>query len=309
MTSGDLVTSIPVLTIGLPVFNGERGLAASLDRLLAQTFTDFTLVISDNGSTDRTAEICAEYMERDGRIRYFRHEKTIPWNENFRFALMQAKSPYFMWATHDDVWFPRFAEANIAKLEANRTAVCSVSKIMYVTAEGHRIEAADTGALTGSPAERLKRFFLVIGNCGRFYGVYRTEALKASFPPDMHIYALDWLVVALTLIDGDHLEVDELLLERGAQPKDYYLQRLGRIDGFEPQRLDRIVPLHCFNAALRSRVPGTVWTEIRLALGYLNMRQIVAMLEYRMPWLSVISHPFRNLVAHLFHRRWRREVG
>ena len=56
--------AIPRSTLGLPVYNGERYLAASLDALLAQTFTDFELIISDNGSTDRTAEIARPLCRR-----------------------------------------------------------------------------------------------------------------------------------------------------------------------------------------------------------------------------------------------------
>jgi hypothetical protein len=56
-------TAAPRLTLGLPIYNGEEFLAEALDALLAQTFTDFELIISDNGSTDRTA---ADAMDRAG---------------------------------------------------------------------------------------------------------------------------------------------------------------------------------------------------------------------------------------------------
>ena len=60
------------VSIGLPVYNGDRYLEEALDSLLAQTYTDFELVISDNASTDRTEEICRSFAERDSRIRYTR---------------------------------------------------------------------------------------------------------------------------------------------------------------------------------------------------------------------------------------------
>ena len=49
------------VAIGLPVYNGEEFLAAAVDSILAQTFADFELFISDNASTDRTEEICRRF--------------------------------------------------------------------------------------------------------------------------------------------------------------------------------------------------------------------------------------------------------
>jgi glycosyltransferase involved in cell wall biosynthesis len=304
-SGGKGVSGAVQLTIGLPVYNGADLLARSLDHLLAQSYGDFELIVSDNASTDATADICAEYVKRDPRIHYFRQEKNLVWTENFRFTLTQAKTPYFMWVTHDDIWLPRFAEANIATLEANPDAVCSVSKILYFTTDGARKIAPDTGALCGTPTERIKSFLLQLDNCGRFYGVYRTEALKASFPPDLRIYGADWLVVALTLLHGDHLEVDEVLLEREAQPEGHYLRGLGRTDRFKPGWFDRLFPLHNFNTELRQKLPRQVMKDIGPALSYLNLRQFVAMQELCLPMLKGVIGPARNLAADIFHRRWR----
>jgi glycosyltransferase involved in cell wall biosynthesis len=57
------------LSIGLPVYNGEKFLEKCLDSLLAQTFSDFELIISDNASTDNTEAICRTYAAQDQRIR------------------------------------------------------------------------------------------------------------------------------------------------------------------------------------------------------------------------------------------------
>jgi glycosyltransferase involved in cell wall biosynthesis len=62
-------SSVPRVSIGLPVYNGETFLAAAIDSLLAQTFRDFELIISDNASTDGTEAICRDRASRDARIR------------------------------------------------------------------------------------------------------------------------------------------------------------------------------------------------------------------------------------------------
>jgi glycosyltransferase involved in cell wall biosynthesis len=74
----------PRVSIGMPVYNGEPYLTRALDALLAQSFTDFELIISDNASTDATETICREYAARDRRIRYYRCNENhgAAWNFN-----------------------------------------------------------------------------------------------------------------------------------------------------------------------------------------------------------------------------------
>ena len=55
----------PRVSIGMPLYNAEQFLAGTLDSIVAQSFRDFELIISDNGSTDRTASICRDYASRE----------------------------------------------------------------------------------------------------------------------------------------------------------------------------------------------------------------------------------------------------
>jgi glycosyltransferase involved in cell wall biosynthesis len=90
----------PLVSIGMPVYNGENFLRLALSSLLAQDYPHFELIISDNASDDGTEEICREYQAHDRRIRYLRHRENrgSPWN----FAFV-ARGDYFMWAAHDDL--------------------------------------------------------------------------------------------------------------------------------------------------------------------------------------------------------------
>ena len=72
-----------IVSVGIPVFNGEKYLAETLDALLAQSLKDFEIVLSDNASTDRTAAICRSYQEKDHRVRYFRNDNNIGAARNF----------------------------------------------------------------------------------------------------------------------------------------------------------------------------------------------------------------------------------
>ena len=127
MTS-DRLSNKHRLSIGLPVYNGEKFLQSRLDGILSQTFSDFDLVISDNASTDSTADICKEYALKDNRISYIRQEKNIGPFNNFKFVLDKAHNEYFVVAAVDDLWKPTFLEKNIKVLDSDDDVVGSISK-------------------------------------------------------------------------------------------------------------------------------------------------------------------------------------
>ena len=93
---------VPRVSIGLPVLNGEKYVAEALDAILAQSFLDFELIISDNASTDATPDICADYARRDARIRLHRHPSNLGAAPNFNFVFQRSRGEYFKWAAHDD---------------------------------------------------------------------------------------------------------------------------------------------------------------------------------------------------------------
>ncbi len=92
----------PLISIGMPVFNGEKYIKEALDSLLSQNLIDFEVIISDNSSSDGTQNICEEYAARDSRIRYSRQDKNIGVIRNFRYVLDRSEAEYFMWLAYDD---------------------------------------------------------------------------------------------------------------------------------------------------------------------------------------------------------------
>ncbi len=201
------------LTIGMPVYNGATTIAAALDSLLAQSFADFDLIISDNGSTDETQAICETYAARDPRVRYVRQPQNLGPQMNFRFVLFEAKTPYFMWAAADDLWAPAFAARNIAALDADPGLVMSVSRVLFTARGVPSHLATGTYPLQETPRRNAARFFRNPADNSRFYGVFRTAALQRAFP-DRAFHALDWAVSAATTRDGRHNEVPETLMIR-----------------------------------------------------------------------------------------------
>ena len=93
----------PSISIGLPVFNGERFLKKTIDSILSQTFFDFELIISDNASTDNTKNICQDYVIKDNRVRYFRRSQNNGFCDNYKFVLQRSNGIFFMWIAADDL--------------------------------------------------------------------------------------------------------------------------------------------------------------------------------------------------------------
>ena len=139
----DMSVSAPRVSVGMPVYNGERFLGEALDSLLSQTFKDFELVISDNASTDTTEEICREYARRDSRIRYFRSEENqgAAWNFNQVFAL--SSGAYFKWFAHDDVLAPSYLERCVELLDSSDPSVVLVYPQRIVMTNDGRVLGPD----------------------------------------------------------------------------------------------------------------------------------------------------------------------
>ncbi len=117
---------IPKVSIGMPVYNGEKYIREALDSVLAQTYTDLELVISDNTSTDGTEAICREYMSKDTRIKYIKQPINIGACNNFNYLLKHARGNYFTWLAHDDYLDSSFLEVIVRYLdEHNDVVLCS----------------------------------------------------------------------------------------------------------------------------------------------------------------------------------------
>ncbi len=141
----------PRVSIGLPVYNGENYLTSAIETLLAQTFTDFELIISDNCSTDRTQDICRSFCDRDARIRYVRQAKNLGAVRNFNLVFHYARGEYFKWAAHDDVCAPAFLQRCVERLDANPSVVWCYPRSDKIGPDG---ESLISCLPTGDPSLR-----------------------------------------------------------------------------------------------------------------------------------------------------------
>ena len=166
--------TVPVVTIGMPVFNGEVLVRRALESLLAQDFKPVEIAVHDNASTDRTAAIVQELAERDSRIRFVRNERNIGPMANFREALKGARGKYFMWAAHDDAWSADYVGRLVRLLGERPDQVLAAGQAVFTGASGKPL---GPGGRSGAPGSSPETELLDWHATHWIYGVFDREAL------------------------------------------------------------------------------------------------------------------------------------
>jgi len=205
----------PLVSIGMPVYNGERYIRQALDSLLAQDYENFELVISDNASTDHSAEICQEYLAMDRRIRYYRNDTNLGSVNNFNRLFELSSGKYFMWAADNDVWHPTFISTCVSVLEAEPDVVLVYSRTMTIDSEGNPLGLApDQIDTRGMPAvHRYKHLMWNLYWCNMTYGVIRGEVL-AQTGKFRKVWGSDFVLLAELALRGTFAQVPEPLFYR-----------------------------------------------------------------------------------------------
>ena len=202
----------PRVSIGMAVFNGEKYIEETLDSILAQTYRDFELIISDNASTDRTQEICQTYAAKDRRIRYSRNSKNLGAAPNYNRTVELARGQYFKWADHDDLLGPDFIAKCIEVLDQHPEAVLCFPRVSvineYGTVLGDHKYKSDTSSL--QPQVRFRNLVLNPDTGYEVSGLMRVSAMRqtgliASFP------ASDLVFLAELALHGQFIELTETL--------------------------------------------------------------------------------------------------
>lgn len=208
----------PRLSIGMPVYNGEHYITEAIEAILAQTYQDFELIISDNASSDRTQEICQAYAAKDRRIKYCRNDRNIGVHRNYNRAFQLATSEYFRWATHDDICAPQGIEKCIEVLDRNPDVVLCYTKTKLIDEHGTVLEQSydEDPLLTHSPQPHIRFQNLIVDSFSRLYrgqqlfGVMR-HSVAATTPLLGNYSGGDKPFLAHMTLLGKYHEVPEYL--------------------------------------------------------------------------------------------------
>jgi glycosyltransferase involved in cell wall biosynthesis len=175
-------TQQPTVSIGVPVYNGEGYLAEMLESLLAQTFGDFEIVISDNASTDGTAAIARAFAARDPRVRVHTSAVNRGAGWNFNRVLELSSGRYFKWQAHDDIVSPTFLEHCVGLLDRDPSMSVASTGVVMVDAGLRTIEHYGVHLDLGNPdpVERFREVVLRWHLCYEVFGVIRRSALDRT---------------------------------------------------------------------------------------------------------------------------------
>ena len=277
----------PAVTFGMNCYKAERWIGTALDSLLAQTFTDFEIVVSDNGSPDRTVEIARQYAARDPRVRVLTSDHNMGVSANVNKAFANGRGEFHCWASATDAYHPRFLEGCMELLLADPT-VALVSTRRRVFADDPSKSEADDRDFPGAShdaAERITDIVTQFDDGFAFRGVWRRSMIE-PFMPCSPRFGQDMVMVvqAATLGRVVHL------------PKNYYYERRA------PGAITAKVPVHlrlphyeptagvgCFlfhrirnmwdmwgMALAASRGPvQTTWVALRLVASLLPLRGMI----------------------------------
>ena len=212
------------ITIGVPVYNSEQFIKKHIESFQLQTFQNFSIIISDNASTDKTSEICQQLSEMDDRIIFFEHKKNKGPFWNFNFIINHSKTEYFVMAPPDDIWSKNFLESNINILDKSNELVGSIGECSLIK----RIKYSETDKNKISIIKNMKQFqyvhpvkdkfkerikFYLKFNMGvQYYSIFRTKDIQfANFYKEKSNYGM-WhadFATILKILKRGKLHVDE----------------------------------------------------------------------------------------------------
>jgi glycosyltransferase involved in cell wall biosynthesis len=219
-----LSSNRPRVSIGMPVFNGEKYLTEALDSILVQTYRDFELIISDNASTDHTQQICREYATKNSRIHYYRNEKNLGAPKNYNRVFELSSGEYFKWAAHDDVLAPEYLQKCIAVLDKDPSIVLCHSKTGRIDEHGTLVGSYNQGMLrrisSWKPHERFRDLIGLFYTSCPVFGVIRATSFRKSPLHGDYIGADRNLLAEIGLIGRIH-EIPECLFFWRDHPDSY----------------------------------------------------------------------------------------
>lgn len=237
----------PLVTIGMPLYNEERFVEASLKSILTQDYPNLEIIISDNASSDKTLDICSRLFENRSDITIHKFETNQGAAENFRYVLSVAKGKYFMWASGHDLWASNLVRESVALLEETPSAVLAFGSCIWIDENGHKLPKS-SGYTDTRGMNPMARFFLIFfGNMHPILGLIRKSVLDQVKPIASAVGA-DLILLTELVLKGDFVHVLQTQWKRREfRHESSYNEKLNRYKssqyGLTRSLLDRFFPL------------------------------------------------------------------
>lgn len=211
---------LPRVTLAMPAYNADAYIETAIDSILAQSFEDFELVITDNASVDNTEAICTRLAQKDSRIRYIRNERNLGAAANYNLGYQLARGEFLKWCAHDDFISKNYLQLAVQALDQDPGAVLSYGPSQMIDARGNPAPA-ESATLEGMDnTDAVLRFLKVVrtgGSCGAIFGVFRRNALGLTMLHQPY-YSSDRAVLAEMALLGRFILVPEITFYNRAHP-------------------------------------------------------------------------------------------
>jgi glycosyltransferase involved in cell wall biosynthesis len=232
-----MINSLPKVSIGLPVYNGERYLAKALNALISQTYSNIEIIILDNDSNDLTKKISQDYLILDVRIKYFINANNIGPFPNINKVFTLATGDFYMWAAYDDLWEKDYVETLVGLLVRNNNAILAFSLETRIGESDEHIKTFDLVSnifhISDSKFSRVFKFIIFNNQeslASLFYGIYKRNLIKniggfTDFENDYWGRDLHFLLKVLLI--GNFVQVNRsLFYKRVIAEKPYSFSQL-----------------------------------------------------------------------------------
>lgn len=206
------INDYPKVSVGMPVYNGEKYISMAIESLLSQDYVNFELIISDNNSTDLTSKICKEYAEKDTRIKLIINPENIGMGNNFQKVLDLSTSEYFMWAAHDDLWDSKYISKCMAGLKENPQAIMCCSETVFINPDNsikYEWKYVNIESINKKIPERIHEIISRVG-WNAIYGVFKKKYLH-MVNLTSNRYGNDVLLLVELSLLGEFVKVKEPL--------------------------------------------------------------------------------------------------
>ena len=212
----------PQVSIGMPVYNGKQFLRTAIDSVLAQTYEDFELVISNNGSTDGSDDICRWYVARDSRIRYFNSATNHGLSWNFNRVVQLATGRYFRWQSYDDACYPQLLAKCVEVLERQPEVVLTFGRTTLLADNGSTtLHDEHLDLQSTSPYRRYRQYlwhYRYGALCNVLFGLIRTSVLRETQLIARFVDS-DVVLIGDLALRGAFYEIPEPLFVRRMHPR------------------------------------------------------------------------------------------
>ena len=300
----------PLVSIGLPVFNGEDFLENALDSILNQTYKNIEVIVCDNASTDRTSSIISAYHKNDDRIKYHRQEINIGAAGNYNRTFELSKGKYFKWAAHDDVMHENYIEQCVQTLESDPSTSLVQSLVGQIDENGIVTTHVYTGIddIFSDDTSICAQYRILMQKRGawvRIFGVIRSDILKNTPLIDKYVGS-DLTLLGELGLNGKVKDLDTVLFWRRehsrTSTRGEFKARRKRLAWFDTKKNSNSLSLpewrltlEMFRSIIRQSIPlkskiycckvivGRMWIKKRLLLEdiFYTMADLFKLLRYK----------------------------